>query len=182
MGINIKGFRYVQMIVYDLDKEFSSSRICLLGNLYFARGTECIQRKAGTKVVHKYLEDGGIDVVSIDLNGKDGALPLDLQEPLPSHIGTFDIIINAGTSEHVDNQEMCFRNINNICRIDGLMFHMVPYIGSWVKHCKIHYDEPFFQKLAEKYHYSVVDIHVDDYVGRENKLIFACLRKEYDGD
>lgn len=182
MGLNIKAFRYIQMIVHDLDRDFTTSRICLLGNLYFARGTSCIQKKAGTKVVHKYFKNSGINVVSIDLNGKDGALPLDLQEPLPESVGKFNIIINAGTSEHVAKQGECFQNVHNICRRGGLMFHIVPEVGSWVKHGLHHYDEVFFRELAKKYHYSVVDIRIDDYVGPKNKLVFACLRKDYDGD
>lgn len=177
MGINVKAFRYIQMMVYDLDKDFTGSRMCLLGNQYFGKGTECIRKKSGTKVVHEYLKNGGIDVISIDLNGKDGALPLDLQEPLPESIGTFDIIINAGTSEHVVDHEMCFENIDKICRPDGLMFHVVPEVGSWSGHGLHHYTELFFKELAESYHYSVVDIRVDDYVGIDKKLIFVCLRK-----
>lgn len=179
MGLNIKAFRYIQMIVHDLDRELTSSRVCLLGNLYLGRGTKCIQRKAGTRIVHEYLENHGTDVVSIDLNGKDKALPLDLQIPLPDSIGTFDIIINGGTSEHVEDQDACFDNINRICRIDGLMFHMVPYVGSWPNHCQHYYTEESFRQLAIKYLYSVVDIRIDDYVGSHNKLVFACLRKEY---
>ena len=62
------------------------------------------------------------------------------------------------------------------------MFHIVPEVGSWIKHGLHHYDEAFFWELAKKYHYSVVDIRIDDYVGPKNKLVFACLRKEYDGD
>ena len=169
------------MMVYDLDRDFAASRICLLGNLYFTKGTRCIQRKAGTKVVHKYFNDNGIDVVSIDLNGKDGALPLDLQEPLPESIGVFDIIINAGTSEHVKEHEKCFENVDNICRPGGLMFHIVPLVGSWPKHGLHHYSESFFEDLAKKYHYSVLDIRVDDWVGPRNKLIFTCLRKDAHG-
>jgi len=182
MGLNVKAWFFVAGTVFSLDRGFASSRICLLGNQYFAKGTRCIQRKFGTKVVHKYFEKGGADVVSIDLNGKDGALPLDLQEPLPRSIGTFDIIINAGTSEHIRKQDECFQNIHNICRIDGLMFHVVPKSGSWSNHGFHHYNVEFFLKLAQKYHYSVVDIRIDDYVGSQKKLVFACLRKEYDGD
>lgn len=181
MGLNIKGFHYIQQMVYTLDKEFATSRICLLGNLYFARGTECLQKKAKTKVVHTFFENLGADVVSIDLNGKDKALPLDLQKPLPKSIGTFDIIINGGTSEHVKEHDMCFQNIHDICRSGGIMFHSVPHVGSWLDHCLHYYDEPFFRKLAEKYHYSVVDICIDDYVGADKKLVLACLRKEHNG-
>lgn len=180
MGINIILFRYIQMIVDSLDRELTSSRICLLGNLYFGQGTQRIQKQAGTKIVHKYFEKRGIDVVSIDLNGKDGALSLDLQEPLPASIGTFDIIINGGTTEHVGRQYECFKNIHNICRIDGLMFHQVPEVGSWLRHGLYHYNEAFFKDLAKSARYSEVEIHIDDYVGPKKKLVFACLRKEYD--
>ncbi len=184
MGLNIKAFRYIQMLVHDTDREFASSRICLLGNLYFARGTNCIQKKYGTKIVHEYFEQGDADVVSIDINGKDGALPLDLEKPLPKSVGTFDIIINGGTTEHIKKQYECFQNIHNLCKMDGLMFHMIPLKGHWLRHAQYSYAESFFKDLANRSHYDIVDMRVDSYVSEQMKgkfnVIFVCLKKKHD--
>ena len=177
MGLNIKTLDFLA------DKfEVTGKRICMLGNLYMARGTKQICRHLGTNLASVYFKDlGAEEVVMIDLNGKDGALSLDLQKPLPESLGQFDIIINAGTSEHVAKQNECFQNVHDICKVDGLMFHMVPYVGSWPNHGLYYYDEAFFQELANKYHYSIVDMYIDSYVGFKNKLIFVCFRKEHDG-
>jgi hypothetical protein len=143
-----------------------------------------IKRQYGTHVLQKCLEKDGAVVVSIDINGKDGALPFDLQKPLPSSLGQFDIIINGGTSEHILNQDACFENIHNICKIDGLMFHIVPLAHNWIQHGFYMYLEKFFSDLAQKSKYSIVGLGVNNYVSMLEKrpydLVFACLRKEYD--
>src|ERR1041384_5416258 len=65
----------------------------------------------GAGLVYKSVfEAMGIRHVSVDWNGKDGALPLDLRQPL--NLGRFDMVTNFGTSEHVeDNQKAVWRNI-----------------------------------------------------------------------
>ncbi len=44
----------------------------------------------------------GATHTSIDLNGRDRALRLDLSQPLPADLlGRFDLVTNAGTTEHI---------------------------------------------------------------------------------
>lgn len=184
MGFNIRMLAFIDVALSEGSIEISSTSMCLLGNQYLARGTSKIREKFGTHIAQEYFTQLGADVISIDLNGKDGALPLDLQEPLPESLGQFDIIINAGTTEHVIDQDACFQNIHNLCKTNGLMFHMVPLKGHWLQHAPYSYAETFFKDLANKSRYSIVDICIDDYVSKRMKrrfnIIFVCLRKEYD--
>ncbi len=176
MGLNAKAFRWIQNTLYDQNRSLPFSRICLLGNLYFAWGTNALVKHTGTKVVHKYLETIGADVVSVDKNGKDGALRLDLQDPLP--LDPFDIIINGGTTEHVEDHMACFKNLHEICKSGGLMFHIVALEGHWPGHCLHRYTEQFFRGLARAYGYSVVDMRISTYRGPKKHHIFACLKKD----
>lgn len=131
-----------------------------------------------TDVVWKHeFEKMGISHTSIDWNGKDGALPLDLTKPI--YIEQADVVTNFGTSEHVLDQEMCFENIHNLSKI--WMVHQVPYVGNWENHglkqygfkC-FKYDETFFEDLAMKYNYEIEDMFVDGLDKR--KLINVRLR------
>jgi SAM-dependent methyltransferase len=187
MGLNINTWNLVQNTIHSYGRKMSSSKICLLGNLYLYRGTEKIQKEYGTRIVQKCFEQDGAVVVSIDINGKDGALPFDLEKPLPTSLGQFDVIINGGTTEHIKKQHECFKNIHDICKIDGLMFHTVPLIGSWTKHGYYAYSQDFFKDLALRSQYAIVDLYEDDYITKVFKgpqgpynLVCACLRKEYD--
>lgn len=109
------------------------------------------------------FERMGIHHISIDLNGKDGALPLDLQEPidLPSR----DIITNFGCSEHVMNQEMCFKNMHNLTHYRSVGF--VPRVGSSPHHGYWGVDTDFFFQLAELNKYKVKLVEVAGTPGRE---------------
>jgi hypothetical protein len=123
-----------------------------------------------TKFVWKdYFEKMGISHTSIDLNGLDGALKLDLCTPL--QLPEADVVTNIGTSEHVLDQEMCFENIDRFSK--KWMVHQVPLVGNWIGHgdqdfeC-YKYDEDFFKSLAEKYHYIIEDLFIS---GKPNKLL-----------
>jgi hypothetical protein len=48
------------------------------------------------RVYKPWFESLGFRHVSVDINGLNGALPLDLREPL--NLGTFDMVCNIGTS------------------------------------------------------------------------------------
>lgn len=180
MGLNIKTLDFLADKFDVIDK-----RICLLGNLYMARGTEQICRHLGTNLASAYFEDlGAKEVVMIDLNGKDGALPLDLDKPIGdiNLLESFDIVIDGGTSEHVKKQYYCFQNILDLCKSSGLMFHFLPLQGHWVKHGRWMYPMTFFSALARYNNYTIVDMHQCDFVtkkeDRKFDLAFVCFRKE----
>lgn len=92
----------------------------------------------------KYFEGRGIRHVSVDINGLDGALPMDLRQPLG--LGTFDLVTNIGTSEHVDRQEPVWRNI--IEAADTAIACVTPFPGDWPGHGLFYPDAHFFKLLS----------------------------------
>ena len=50
----------------------------------------------------------------------------DLNTPLNNYKKQFDTILDFGTSEHVFNIVECFKNISNLCKINGHIIHCLP--------------------------------------------------------
>lgn len=130
-----------------------------------------------------FYSSRGFDHVSIDINKKDGALPFDLSKPFTKEmletLGKFDVLTNSGTSEHVLDQYECFSNCHTITKENGIMVHIVPRTGSWLKHGDFYYDFDFFVELAEANDYGVV---MGEILNKEMKteLIAICLQKRED--
>ena len=127
----------------NMNLTYSDIRICELGDQMMWHG--CSFRTGKDYFVAKGVKEH----ISIDWNGKNGALKRDLANPVNEWKGYFDMVTNHGTTEHVWNQYQVFRNIHNFCRPGGTMIHAVPIIGGWAKHCSFHYDTVFFDLLAE---------------------------------
>jgi hypothetical protein len=131
----------------------------------------------------EHFENLGMAHTSVDLNGEDGALPLDLRCPemFYKFRCKYDVLTNLGTTEHVEpieKQYECFSIVHDVVKPGGIMIHMVPDVeeldnsGAWNGHCNVYYRKEFFDKLAEHCDYTVL----------ENKVIFGLrsvvLRKE----
>ena len=67
-------------------------------------------------------------------------------------LGAFDLVINAGTTEHLANQENAFRVIHDLTRRGGLMYHEVPG-GSCTDHGFVAYQPKFFHRLMQQNDY-----------------------------
>lgn len=120
----------------------------------------------------------GAKHTSIDLNGLDGALKLDLDKPLPESMNSkYDLVTNHGTTEHVDNQYQVFKNIHNACRNGGLMVHAVPLREHWDKHCRWYYMEEFFYDLAKACNYRIINIHVTSTSDKKEDLVLSAFVK-----
>jgi SAM-dependent methyltransferase len=78
------------------------------------------------------------DAIRLDLNR--GRVPRRLR-------GAFDLIVNAGTTEHVANQMNAFRIIHHLVRVGGVMYHELP-AGGLVDHGLVSYQPKFFNMLA----------------------------------
>jgi hypothetical protein len=68
--------------------------------------------------------------ISIDINGKNGVLALDLGTRLNQFDNQADLISNCGTAEHVNNIWECFNNIHYFCREGGIMLNWGPPVGT----------------------------------------------------
>jgi len=103
------------------------------------------------------IEQGAKEHISIDLNGKHGALKVDLSKPVDKWIGYFDMVTNYGTAEHVeDGIYECYANIHNFTKTKGIMVHAGPMAGGCPWHSPYHYEPDFFKKLAEANGYTVI--------------------------
>lgn len=78
------------------------------------------------------FEAMGIKHTSVDLNGEGGCLVKDLTKPL--ELGEFDIITNAGTSEHTNDLYACYKNMWDACKEGGYIISENPKTGNWPGH------------------------------------------------
>jgi hypothetical protein len=142
--------------------------------------------KRNEKFVYKtFFKSLGFQHTSVDINGSDGALPKDLTQPLG--LGTFDMVSNVGTSEHVsegrfEGQVECWRNICEAMHVGSVLVSTTPKPGAW-RHHGVWYPHPeFYTELAELNGLEVERLFVDDtamlrgiYADRE--MVFARLRR-----
>ena len=146
-------------------------------------GNQSVLSGTPHNVAKVYFEELGINHISIDINGLNGALALDLTKPelFYGYRCQFDVLTNVGVTEHVepiDKQYECFSIIHDVVKPGGIMIHLVPDVeeldmsGAWKKHCSIYYNKKFFTELADCCNYTVL----------EDKVIFGLravvLRKE----
>ena len=112
-----------------------------------------------------YRANGCTHYVSIDWNGRDGALALDCNEPLdlPSQ---FDVVTNFGFSEHVSNQPAFWQNHHEVCTIGGIMCGVTPCPGYWPTHGILQPHIDFYWDLAEANGYAPEGIWINEDRGR----------------
>lgn len=94
-----------------------------------------------------WFEEQGIDHTSIDIKGGYGSLALDLTKPLSFPL--FDMVTNLGTTEHVDVQEPCWKNIHNLLKVNGVLVSMCPLPGDWPHHGMWYPTKEFYIQFAE---------------------------------
>lgn len=134
------------------------------------------------------INKGVSEHISIDLNGRHGALRIDLSKPVDKWKGYFDMVTNYGTAEHVlGGIYEAFLNIHNFVRVGGAMVHAGPPTGGCPWHSPYHYDSDFFEKLAAACKYKHIMSEVRDTAGRygvtknlDKSLVCSVLVKELD--
>ena len=72
----------------------------------------------------QYFTALGYTHTSIDLNGREDSLVIDLRYPITDSeydlLNKFDFTLDIGTVEHIDNQYMAFKNIHDMCKVDDI--------------------------------------------------------------
>jgi SAM-dependent methyltransferase len=185
MGMNPKSTDYFFDILRAAElRDFSKLSICILGNQIMRppswRFPEYHYRTFRRLLVgHKFGR-----AESIDINGKDHSLIMDLSKPVDQElIGKFDVIHNGGTTEHIlHNQWQVFKNLNDLLKPCGIMIHafLVPGNPRTIGHGYWVYDEEFFYWLAKTCSYKIVDIQSGmTYYGRysHRRTYFVTLQK-----
>lgn len=170
MGISNPCIEAVDKALRSINLKYDECSMLELGNQHIRNG---VSRYPTGK---QHFTALGVKHVSVDLNGKDGALRYDLSRPIMCFDGQFDIVTNFGTSEHVADQGQCFANVHRFCRSGGVMVHAVPREGYYPGHCRFRYTEAFFLELAERNNYRIVDIH-EETMGPHRVLILCVMVK-----
>ena len=131
-------------------------------------------KKNANGIYKHYFESIGIQHTSVDWNGEDGALKLDLREPQYQRLGQFDMITNIGTTEHVSYQQGVWENIHNCCKVGGVIVSITPYHDgrSWWWHGDWYPTEMFFERFAELNGYDIEKMGI----GREIPNQNLCVR------
>lgn len=165
MAYTIEYFDFVNEVI---DLEYNTTENLAMFELGNQRIMDVRGRVSGDSTAKNYFTQKGMQHTSVDLNGKDGALPLDLTQPelFYEFYGKFDIATNLGTSEHVEpaaKQYECFSIIHDVVKPGGIMIHLLPNArelkisGAWTNHCHIYYTDEFFNTLASECNYTILE-------------------------
>ena len=108
-----------------------------------------------------FWEALGFTYAALDFDGHLNSIPLDLNRDAvtPKLKGQFHIAINAGTTEHVANQDNAFRVIHDLVCKGGIMIHEVPAQGM-MNHGLVNYNPKFFWHLCRENEYEVLSLRV----------------------
>lgn len=154
MGLNAS---YLQFIESSIEQTFGTE---VRGRRMLELGDQVIDDPGiPDKTGKEYFSRLGYEHVSVDLNGLHGAVVRDLTKPeqFRDWHGAWDILTNAGTTEHVEPFEAqfeCFGILHACLRTGGVAIHLLPDVderderGSWVDHCRYYYSASFFERLA----------------------------------
>lgn len=98
----------------------------------------------------EFYENLGYEYVALDIDGRFGARVFDFNhDQAPEDlVGWSDLTANLGTIEHVFNQVNCFRVVDQVTKIGGLMLHLSPVHNS-IYHGLFQYNPRLFSALAE---------------------------------
>lgn len=136
--------------------EFGNQYLCAGAKPYADFPSHLLGMDPNRPVVAKpYFESLGYAHVSVDLNGKDGALVRDLSAPFD--LGClFDVVTDFGTSEHVKCLWACLENAHRHAKHDGLIFCANPEPGSWPDHGYWYRGEDFNRAFASTVGYELI--------------------------
>lgn len=131
-------------------RTYDGIRVCELGN-QLMKWNEFGTGKA-------YLLSKGVgEHISIDWNGKNGALKLDLSKPITQWAEYFDLVTDFGTCEHVEGGiYQAYKNVHGWTKTGGAMIHVGPLSGQCPWHSPYHYELWFFHDLAARCGYGHV--------------------------
>jgi len=155
MGLTPAYLRYIESSIEQAFGDARGLRMLELGDQVISEPD--IAEETGKT----YFVNRGLHHVSVDINGLHGAVVRDLTKPeqFVDWHGSFDILTNSGTSEHVEPFEAqyeCFKIIHDCVRIGGIAVHLVPDVherdkhGAWKDHCRYYYSKSFFELLAKE--------------------------------
>lgn len=100
---------------------------------------------------------GAASYRSIDLGDPRADFSLDLNLPVPSSTGTYDVVTNFGTTEHVFNISQTFANIHALLDVGGIQIHTLPAYG-YIDHGFYNVHPSVYLDMARVNAYDIVDV------------------------
>lgn len=162
MGLNSSHLSYIESSIEQVfGNETRGLRMLELGDQVI--GDPGIIEKTGKA----YFTNRGYTHVSVDINGQHGSISRDLTKPeqFLDWRGSWDILTNSGTTEHVEPFEAqyeCFGIIHDCVKVGGIAIHLLPDVeeldhrGAWKNHCRYYYSELFFELLVRECQYELL--------------------------
>jgi hypothetical protein len=99
----------------------------------------------------------GASYLCLDINGEDGAFPVDFRKPISLAPG--DIVTNIGFTEHVGplwvHQVQCWKNVHSLVKEGGTLVCVTPRPGDWEKHGMWQPHLEFYREFAIANGYTV---------------------------
>lgn len=134
-----------------------------------------------------YYEQRGITYIAIDISGENGSFAIDLAYPLEDDLGKFDLLVDAGTSEHIgiDGKHSleaiynCCKTKHELLKVGGFMVNENPKSGHWPGHGFNYYTLNFYNMLAELQGYKMIDLGEHAAMGntRDGMNVHCVLQK-----
>lgn len=173
MGINIETLKFLDDAIYE--SQIKSFKMVELGN-QFIKG---VTLETG-KIAKDYFVSKGFDHTSLDINGKNGAIKVNLNIEIKdvNLIKSFDVLTNFGTAEHVTKQYICWKNIHNLVKQGGLFVHLVPLTKNWKSHGYYKYTIEFFNKMAFSCNYKILKCFIRNGLPKNNMICCSMIKLE----
>jgi hypothetical protein len=123
---------------------------------------------------------------AIDISGENGSQPYDLSL-LHSFGVQYDLLVDAGTSEHVGTNGKhdikaiynCWKNKHNLVKVGGFIVSENPKTGNWPGHGFNYYTEAFYHILAQVCGYNLISVGSVAAMGNfvDGWNVYAVLQK-----
>jgi hypothetical protein len=97
----------------------------------------------------------GIEYLSIDLNGENGSLSLNLDEDIKID-KAFDLVADIGTGEHCHDLYAVLKNMHNLAKEGGLLIRENPKTGNWPGHAVTYMTQDFYKQFCELAGYEIL--------------------------
>jgi hypothetical protein len=126
----------------------------------------------------EYYKRNGFNIQSVDIHGKNRALPIDLSKPSKKRFEA-DLLTDFGTCEHVSDLYNAMKNCHNWTKDFGLMIHANPKTGTYAGHGVSFFTTSFWEELAEINGYKLVEVFEKCPYSDENpdKEVICVLQK-----
>jgi len=145
-----------------------------LADEYAHRSTLCGHPTIQTLFLSEILAHTSVEYVGFDVDPAKRAerFDLNIHSLAPAQRGTFDLVINCGTTEHLMNQFNAFKVIHEATKVGGYIFHQVPGTG-YINHGYFTYDALMFRHLADANRYDLLDLWFSGPQGSHNVMTNA---------